>query len=97
MILIKFIFPQNYKFNNKLFGFIDYSSAFINILWNIFLFCVLNLLFKNIYLKISLFILFSLPLFIITFVGINHENIFYVINYIYKFIKNRHLYFFDKK
>ena len=28
MIIIKFIFPQNYCFKQKLFGFIDYSTLF---------------------------------------------------------------------
>ena len=25
---MKFIFPQNYNFKNKLFGFLDYSTIF---------------------------------------------------------------------
>ena len=32
MIIIKFIFPQNYCFKQKLFGFIDYSTLFFNII-----------------------------------------------------------------
>ena len=28
---LKFIFPQNYNFNNKLFGTIDYTTAIFNI------------------------------------------------------------------
>ena len=27
---MKFIFPQNYNFKNKLLGIIDYSTAFFN-------------------------------------------------------------------
>ena len=30
---MKFIFPQNYDFNTKIFGFIDYSTAFLNIIF----------------------------------------------------------------
>ena len=30
---MKFIFPKNYNFKNKLFGFIDYSTIFINLIW----------------------------------------------------------------
>lgn len=37
---MKFIFPQNYNFKNKLLGIIDYSSLFINIFGQ-FLFSVL--------------------------------------------------------
>ena len=28
---MKFIFPQNYNFKNKLFGFLDYSTIFFNL------------------------------------------------------------------
>ena len=35
---MKFIFPQNYNFKNKLFGFIDYNSLILNIIWDIFIF-----------------------------------------------------------
>ena len=34
---MKFIFPQNYDFNTKIFGFIDYSTAFLNIIFAIIL------------------------------------------------------------
>ena len=27
---MKFIFPQNYRFQTKLFGFIDYPTAILN-------------------------------------------------------------------
>ena len=30
---MKFIFPQNYDFKNKLLGIFDYSTIFINIIW----------------------------------------------------------------
>ena len=29
---MKFIFPQNYNFKNKLFGIIDYTNLFLNII-----------------------------------------------------------------
>ena len=37
---MKFIIPQNYNFSSKLFGFIDYSTAFVNVVWYIFVFCL---------------------------------------------------------
>ena len=43
---MKFIFPQNYKFNNKLFGIIDYSTAIVNIVWYIF---ITKILFMSFY------------------------------------------------
>ena len=35
---MKFIFPQNYNFKNKLFGFLDYSTIFLNLIWFLFIF-----------------------------------------------------------
>lgn len=91
---MKFIFPQNYKFNNKLFGIIDYSTAIVNIVWYIFIFCLLNLFLKNVSIKIFLFIILCSPLFIFSIVGFNHENIIYVFLYVLKFIKNKKIYLY---
>ena len=60
-LFMKFIFPQNYNFKNKLFGIIDYSDLFFNIIWNLFIFLLINLIFKNNTIKIFIFIIFSLP------------------------------------
>lgn len=93
---MKFIFPQNYNFKNKLFGFIDYSSLFINIVWDCFIFCLINLIFNNLTLKIFIFIILCLPLFLFSIIGLNNENIFCVINYLLKFIFGNKIYLFNK-
>lgn len=91
-----FIFPQNYNFKNKLFGFLDYSTAFLNIVWDLFVFCVCNLFFNSIDIKIFLFVVLCLPLLMFSMFGFNHENILYVLLYVLKFIKNRRIYLFSK-
>lgn len=53
---MKFIFPQNYDFNTKIFGFIDYSTAFLNIIFAIILYFFLHIFIKNLSLKICIFI-----------------------------------------
>jgi hypothetical protein len=93
---MKFIFPKNYNFKDKLFGIIEYKVLFFNIIWSIFIFCLLNLLFKNITLKISLFIIFCLPVFFLTTFGFNHENIFTIIICILKFLFCPKIYVFLK-
>ena len=45
---MNFIFPSNYAFKNKLFGIIDYTSAIVNLIWYIFIFCLVNLFFSDI-------------------------------------------------
>ena len=42
---MKFIFPQNYDFKNKLFGIIDYPTLFVNIVWFLLIFLILFLSF----------------------------------------------------
>ena len=87
---MKFIFPQNYNFKNKLFGFLDYSTIFLNLIWFLFIFLFINLFFNNINIKIFLFIIFCFPVFLLSLFGFNGENIVYVIFYIFKFlIKNK--------
>ncbi len=93
---MKFIFPQNYSFKSKLFGFIDYSTLFLNIIWDFFIFCLLDLIISNISLKISLFIIFCFPLFLFSIIGFNHENFVYVLTYLFKFIFNKKIYLYSK-
>ena len=92
---MKFIFPQNYNFKSKLFGVIDYSTIFLNLFWDLFVFIFINF-FNNINIKIFLFLLFCFPLFLFSFSGFNGENIFYVIKYIFKFLIKQKLLFFNK-
>ncbi len=93
---MKFIFPQNYNFKNKLFGFINYSTIIINILWDLFIFLLINLFFKSIYLKSFIFIIFCFPLFLFSIFGFNGENITYLFCYILKFLFKQKIYFFQK-
>ena len=44
---MKFIFPQNYNFKNKLFGFLDYSTIFLNLIWFLFIFLFTSFSFKS--------------------------------------------------
>ena len=94
---MKFIFPQNYDFRTKLFGFIDYQVAILNVILWIVIYFIINLFFSNLYLKIVIFIIITFPIFLISIIGFNHENIIYVFVYIIKFIKNSHIYLYIKK
>ena len=93
---MKFIFPQNYNFKNKIFGVIDYTTAIVNLIWYIIVFLLVNFIFNSINIKIFLFILFSFPLFLFSFSGFNGENIILVFRYLFKFIIRQKLYFYSK-
>ncbi len=90
---MKFIFPQNYNLKSKLFGIFDYSTIFLNVFWDLFIFLLIQLV-NNLNLKIFLFLIFSFPLFLFSFFGFNGENINYILKYILIFIfKNKILLF----
>ena len=79
---MKFIFPQNYNFKNKLFGIIDYNTIFLNLIWDLFIFIFIKF-FRNLEIKIILFFIFCFPLWLFSFFGFNGENINYIIKYIF--------------
>lgn len=93
---MKFIIPQNYDFKNKLFGFMDYSTAIFNVIWALIVFVLTNIFPFTINIKIGIFISLYFPLLLFSFFGFNNENILYVFYYIFKFIKNRRIYFYGK-
>lgn len=93
---MKFIFPQNYDFKNKLLGIIDYSTAFVNLLWYALVFLLVNLIFNSITLKIFIFIILCFPLFLLSFAGFNGENILYVFSYLMRFITRPKLFIYKK-
>ena len=93
---MKFIFPQNYNFKNKIFGIIDYTTALTNVIWYVFIFILVNLIFSDISIKIIIFISTCLPLFLFSISGFNGENIVYVFIYMTKFILKQKLYFYSK-
>lgn len=93
---MKFIFPQNYNFKNKLFGIFDYSTVIINIIWAVLLFQIVKITPFILNVKISIFITFYFPLLLFSIFGFNNENIFYFLSYMLKFVKNRKVYFYDK-
>ena len=83
---VKFIFPQNYNYNYKILGLIDYKNGILLAIWSGFIFLVLNLLLKNLNLKIFLFIIFVLPIAIFSVTGVNGESIIDTSIYMSKFI-----------
>ena len=94
---MKFIFPQNYNFNSKFLGFIDYSTVIINLIWGLFLFLIVYFCVPNITFKIAIFIIFFLPFALISIIGINHEKMLYILMYLSKYFRSQKLYLYSKK
>ena len=55
-----FIFPRNYNIHSKFLGIISYSSLFFNLLWDFFVYCLINLLFLSLTIKTFLFIIMKI-------------------------------------
>lgn len=91
---MKFIIPQNYDFSTKLFGFIDYSTAILNIFWFTLVFCIINFIKIKFIIKIFLMVIFCLPVLLFSIVGFNHENIVYVILYMLKYALSQKVYLY---
>ncbi len=94
---MKFIVPQNYDHNLKILGIFDYPTALFDAIWCSFIFIILNLVCKKLSLKISLFTILSLPIIIFSIVGVNGENIIYVIKYMAKYIINPKVLLYEKE
>ena len=93
---MKFIIPQNYQFKNKIFGVLDYSNLFFNIIWYIILYFFFNSIFSNWNIKIFFIISFGFPITLFSFFGLNNESIFYVLKYLFKYLISSKLYLFKK-
>ena len=93
---MKFIFPRNYDFKSKLLGVFDYFTLIVNIIFDLFIFCLCNLIFTNINIKIFICISLCFPLLILSFVGLNNENVFLVLIYIFKYFIKPKLYLYNK-
>jgi len=91
---MKFIFPQNYHFKNKIFGVIDYTTAFVNIVWYGLVLLLVNVLFHSLDLKIFVFVMLCFPLLLFSFSGFHGENMITVFLYMSKFILKQKLYFY---
>lgn len=93
---MKFIFPQNYDFKNKFLGIIDYTTAFFNLLWDIFILFCIHIIFDSLRIKIFLFIVCSFPLLLFSLAGFNGENIITVISYLIRFAIKPKLFLYKK-
>lgn len=94
---MKFVFPQNYDLNTKIFGIIDYSTAIVDLIWGGIVFFLINIFFKSLSYKICVFIILVLPVLIFSVVGVNGENLIYFIKYTTKYIFRQKVFLYEKK
>lgn len=93
---MNFIIPKNYKFKNKILGIIDYSTAVINISWDLILYFLLKHIVISFTMKIFIFSALSFPILLITIIGFNNESPIYTFKYIITFLFKQKVYLFKK-
>ena len=93
---MKFIIPKNYKYNAKIFGFIDYITAIFDLVVGIILFNILHIIFQKLSTQIYIFIILFLPVILFSIFATQGENILEYILTIVRFIKNRGVYLYEK-
>ena len=94
---MKFIFPQNYNFNIKLLGIIDYSVEIADLIWGVLVFFIVNILIRSLSIKFFLSIILVFPVVIFSIAGVDGENLLYFLSYILKYIFKQKLYLYEKK
>lgn len=82
---MKFIFPTNYNFKNKILGVLDYPTAIFNVVYFLIIFALFNAILPSINLKIIFVVVFYFPILLFSIVGFNHENILYSLYYMIKY------------
>ena len=91
---MKFIFPKNYNFKNKILGISDYTTAIFNVVSFFIIFSLINVIFSNLNLKILFIVFLYFPIFLFSVFGFNNENIVYIIFYILKYLIRPKLYLY---
>lgn len=91
---MRFIIPQNYDFSSKLFGIIDYSTVIFNVLWGLLTFCITSFFVSSLYIKIFVIVILCFPILLFSIIGFNHENVLYVLLYIFKFFAKPKIYLY---
>lgn len=91
---MKFIFPQNFNFKNKIFGIIDYPTAIFNVIYFLLIWFTCNLFISNLTAKIMVIIFLYLPVFLLSVIDFNHENILYFFWYMLKYLFKPKIYLY---
>lgn len=90
-----FIFPKNYDFKPKLFGFINYSSAILNIIFLIIVFTLLHFFPISLLTRLSIMIAICFPVFLLSTVVFNGEDFVFVFWYTFRFYIKQKLFFYS--
>lgn len=92
----KYIFPFNYNYSGKLFGFFDYKNVVFIFIYGAFLILLLYLFKFSFFISVSIFIILFFPPAFLFATNINNESIISFLITMYKFRKFSKVYLFKK-
>lgn len=91
---MKFIFPKNYNYKNKIFGVIDYPTAIFHLFFLIVLIPFSNILFSNFTVKSFFVVVLYLPVFLFSIANLGGESIVYKLFYLIVYLLRPKLYLY---
>jgi len=92
---MKFIIPENFNFKNKLFGFIDYSTAIFDLFLLGAIYFIIGVFVHSLLIKLSIVIILFLPIFMLSIIGFNNEPFLYTLFYVFKYLTSPKVYLYS--
>lgn len=89
-----YIFPKNYNFKNKIGGVIDYPTAIFNLLFIFLLYKFISLFKLTLTSKLIFISIFYTPIFLVSILNHNDDNIICIAYYVIKFLVRPKLYLY---
>lgn len=83
-------------FKSKILGFIDYSTAILNLVLAFILYNFIHLFIKDILNILPIFIPLYTPIILFSILGVNKENFLSILIYILKYLLSAKLYLYTK-
>ena len=81
---IEYIVPKNYDIKPKILGI------------TLIIFVIINSIIENIFIKLQIIIVITLPQIVILINGINGESIIYIVKYVLLYILRKKVYLYEK-
>ena len=93
---IEYIVPKNYDIKPKILGIIEQEAFILFLIVTLIIFVIINSIIENIFIKLQIIIVITLPQIVILINGINGESIIYIVKYVLLYILRKKVYLYEK-
>lgn len=90
---IEYIVPKNYDIKPKILGIIEQEAFILFLIITLIIFVIINSIIENIFIKLQIIIVITLPQIVIL---INGESIIYIVKYVLLYILRKKVYLYEK-